>query len=68
MSLWGFKTTADEVKRIDLAVLKKFGYLSGWARRSINWTCRGESTGWIMAEVATDDCSDGPYMKLDYKI
>ena len=61
-------TTTEEVKRIDMKCLKDMGYLCGWTKRRLSWTCRGEPSGNIMVEVATDGHPNGPYMELDYKI
>jgi len=57
---WDKRTTAEEVKRIDIRFMKKHGYLSS-GRRSMSWSSGGESSGSIQY-IIYSDC-----MILDYK-
>ena len=57
---WDKRTTTEEVKRIDIRFMKKHGYLSP-GRRTLSWSCGGESSGYIQYTMYSD-C-----MILDYK-
>lgn len=46
--------------------LRQAGFLSGWTRRSISWTCRGQPSGNITVEISTT--GDHPYILFDYKV
>jgi len=51
---WDTKTTTEEVKRIDIRVMKKNGWLvPGWWR-TMSWTCGGEPSGDIKYQVDHD--------------
>ena len=51
---WNAKTTCNEVKRIDIRVMKKNGWLEpGWMR-SMSWECGGEPSGDIKYKVDHD--------------
>ena len=52
---WNKRTTCEEVKRIDIRIMKKYGWLQpGW-RRQMSWHCGDEPTGDINYQV--DDSS-----------
>ena len=62
-----FPTLYDEVKQIDIADLKKWGYLKPEQTKSgvLTWSKGGQETGSIFLTVNTQ--SKQPYVELDYQ-
>lgn len=58
---WNTKTTCKEVKRIDIRVMKKNGWLQSYGWRSMSWECGGNPSGQIRY------CVDSDGIRLDYK-
>ncbi len=48
---WDKKTTAEEIKRIDIRYLKRCGWLSPGYYGSLSWQCMGEPSGNINFQV-----------------
>src|SRR5687768_16736718 len=57
--------TTEEVKRIEVTYLRKEGLLCGISWRTLAWSCRGEPSGKVDAEISV--AFDETYMKLNYK-
>jgi len=58
---WSNQTTLDEVKKIDIRKLKKWGYLNSYRSGVISWSCNDEPSGNINI-YSYHDC-----IKLKYK-
>jgi hypothetical protein len=51
---WSNTTTLDEVKRIDIRYMRRYGLLRPEWTGSLSWTCRGEPTGDIRYSCHAD--------------
>jgi len=62
-----FPTLYDELKKVSISFLSKYGYLklNHRQRGIITWSRNGEKTGSVSITVNTN--SNSPYLELDYK-
>jgi hypothetical protein len=51
---WNTKATTEAQKRIDVRLMRKWGYLRIGSGGSLSWTCRGEQSGRINYRVESD--------------
>ena len=62
-----FPTLYDELKKVSISFLSKYGYLklNHWQRGTITWSQGGQKTGSVSITVNTN--SDSKYLELDYR-